>query len=53
MLKHSSFLYFGNVSFVLFLYFFKGENIGQNEATKAFFAMTKLFQSQDVSRSNS
>ena len=27
---------------------FQGESIGPNEATEAFFAMTKLFQSKDV-----
>lgn len=30
----------------------QGESIGPNEATEAFFAMTKLFQSKDVSVTN-
>jgi len=30
------------------LLFFKGEQLGQTEATETFFAMTKLFQSKDV-----
>jgi len=28
----------------------QGESIGKTEATEAFFAMTKLFQSRDVSQ---
>jgi hypothetical protein len=30
-------------------YSFQGEQLGQTEATETFFAMTKLFQSKDVS----
>lgn len=30
-------------------FIFQGEQLGQSEATEAFFAMTKLFQSKDVS----
>ena len=29
--------------------FFQGQHLGTTEATEAFFAMTKLFQSKDVS----
>ena len=32
----------------LIFVFFKGEQLGQTEATETFFAMTKLFQSKDV-----
>lgn len=34
---------------LVFMCFFQGEAIGSLEATEAFFAMTKLFQSKDVS----
>ena len=30
-------------------FYFKGEQLGPTEATETFFAMTKLFQSKDVS----
>ena len=30
------------------MFLFKGEQLGQTEATETFFAMTKLFQSKDV-----
>ena len=33
-----------------FLLLFQGEHIGTTEATETFFAMTKLFQSKDVSK---
>lgn len=32
----------------LIIHIFKGEQLGSTEATEAFFAMTKLFQSKDV-----
>ena len=33
---------------IIIFHNFQGESIGPNEATEAFFAMTKLFQSKDV-----
>lgn len=35
----------------LLLCYFQGEHFGTTEATEAFFAMTRLFQSNDVSTS--
>ena len=32
---------------------FQGQHLGTTEATEAFFAMTKLFQSKDVSHKHS
>ena len=34
--------------FYIFFVNFQGETLGRTEATEAFFAMTKLFQSKDV-----
>ena len=34
--------------FIIFFLNFQGETLGRTEATEAFFAMTKLFQSKDV-----
>lgn len=33
----------------LLVRYFQGEHLGTTEATEAFFAMTRLFQSNDVS----
>lgn len=43
------FIFFFFLPLSYLLLFFQGEHFGTTEATEAFFAMTRLFQSNDVS----